>query len=118
MSDFLLSIEEKEPRFHSRLSAKAKHYPYSIWKSKRSPVFERKYVFRCEDDLDINTMKQAKNTWFFREPLSAIVTVSEDGKIKIEGASTSWVYDIEPDWTASGMVPQIEDHEIRLDLSK
>lgn len=54
-----LSIEEMQPRFHSRLSAKAKHYSYSIWKSKRSPVFERKYVFRCEDDLDIDAMKQA-----------------------------------------------------------
>ena len=68
--------------------------------------------------LPLNTMKQAKNTWFFREPLSAIVTVTEDGVLKIEGSSTSWVYDVEPDWTQSGMVPQIEDHEIRLDLSK
>lgn len=54
-----LSIAEMPPRFHSRLSAKAKHYSYSIWKSKRSPVFERKYVFRCEDTLDLAAMKQA-----------------------------------------------------------
>ena len=54
-----LSIEEMQPRFHSRLSAKAKHYSYSIWKGKRSPVFERKYVFRCEDDLNIEAMEQA-----------------------------------------------------------
>lgn len=58
-----LSIEEKEPRFHSRLSAKAKHYSYSIWKSKKAPVFERKYVFRCEDALDINAMKQAASAF-------------------------------------------------------
>lgn len=66
--------------------------------------------------LPLNTMKQAKNTWFFRDPLSAIVTVTEDGAIKIEGSRTSWVYDMEPDWTASGMIPLIEDHEIKLDL--
>lgn len=54
-----LSIEEMQPRFHSRLSAKAKHYSYTIWKSKHSPVFERKYVFRCEADLDVAAMKQA-----------------------------------------------------------
>lgn len=54
-----LSIEEMPPRFHSRLSAKAKHYSYSIWKSKKPPVFERKYVFRCEGDLDLAAMKQA-----------------------------------------------------------
>ena len=58
-----LSIEEKEPRFHSRLSAKAKHYSYSIWKSKKAPVFERKYVFRCEEELDIPAMKQAASAF-------------------------------------------------------
>jgi hypothetical protein len=66
--------------------------------------------------LPLNSMKQAKNTWFFREPLSAIVTVNENGEVKIEGSRTSWVYDIEPDWTESGMYPQISDHEITLDL--
>ncbi len=54
-----LSIEEMPPRFHSRLSARAKHYSYSIWKGKRSPVFERKYVFRCEEGLDVSGMKAA-----------------------------------------------------------
>lgn len=54
-----LSIEEMPPRFHSRLSAGAKHYSYTIWKSSRPPVFERKYVFRCGGDLDIAAMKQA-----------------------------------------------------------
>ena len=68
-------------------------------------------------DLPLNSMKQAKNTWFFREPLSAIVEVSEDGEISIEGSSTSWVYDIEPDWTESGMTPEIADRKIKLDLS-
>ena len=39
-----LSIAEMPLRFHSRLSAKAKHYSYSIWIGKRPPVFERKYT--------------------------------------------------------------------------
>lgn len=54
-----LSIAEMPPRFHSRLSAKAKHYSYAIWKAERPPVFERKYVFRCEETLDIAAMRQA-----------------------------------------------------------
>ena len=33
-----LSVAEMPPRFHSRLSAKAKHYSYSIWIGKHSPV--------------------------------------------------------------------------------
>ena len=67
-------------------------------------------------DLPINSMRQAKNTWFFREPLSALVTVHTDGTIKIEGSETSWVYDIEPDWTESGMYPKITNHEVKLNL--
>ena len=67
-------------------------------------------------NLPLNTMKQAKNTWFFTDPLSAIVTVSENGRIRIEGSTSSWVYGVEPDWTQSGMVPLIEDHDIQLDL--
>lgn len=54
-----LSIAEVSPRFHSRLSAQGKHYAYTIWKSKRPPVFERKYVFRCGEGLDTGAMKAA-----------------------------------------------------------
>lgn len=54
-----LSIAEMPPRFHSRLSAKGKHYSYTIWKSKRPPVFWRKYVFWCREGLDIAAMREA-----------------------------------------------------------
>ena len=54
-----VSIAEMPPRFHSRLSAKAKHYSYSIWIGKHSPVFERKYTFRCTETLDVQAMRQA-----------------------------------------------------------
>ena len=67
-------------------------------------------------ELPINSMKQAKNTWFFRDPLSAIVSVTENGEIHIEGAKSSWVYDVEPDWSESGMLPQISDQAICLNI--
>ena len=54
-----VSVAEMPPRFHSRLSAKAKHYSYSIWIGKHSPVFERKYTFRCTETLDVQAMRQA-----------------------------------------------------------
>lgn len=54
-----LSVAEMPSRFHSRLSAKAKHYSYSVWIGKRPPVFERKYTFRCAEKLNIPAMKQA-----------------------------------------------------------
>ena len=55
----VLSLEEVHPRFHSRLSAKAKTYEYTIWNSKRPPVFQRKYVFWCPKPLDVEKMRQA-----------------------------------------------------------
>ncbi len=54
-----LSIAEMPPRFHSRLSAKAKQYSYTIWKGKRPPVFWRKYAFWCRDRLDVAAMQTA-----------------------------------------------------------
>lgn len=55
----VLSIEEVDSRFHSRLSAKAKTYEYTIWHSTRPPVFARKYVFWCKESLDLEKMKVA-----------------------------------------------------------
>ena len=52
----VLSLEEAHPRFHSRLSAKAKIYEYTIWNSKSTPVFNRKYAFWCRNPLDTAKM--------------------------------------------------------------
>lgn len=55
----LLSLEVVHPRFHSRLSAKGKIYEYTIWNSKKPPVFHRKYVFWCEKPLNVTKMQEA-----------------------------------------------------------
>lgn len=39
----------------------------------------------------------AKNCAIFKDPLSAIVTVSSDGKIKVEGMETGYMYDVSPE---------------------
>ena len=41
-------------------------------------------------------LTMAKKTWFFRDPLSAVVTVGTDGTVEILGMESSWVYDINP----------------------
>ena len=38
----------------------------------------------------------APNTWFFKDPLSAVITVSEDGTFEIVGSKTEWHYGILP----------------------
>lgn len=48
-------------------------------------------------EKNINELSQAQNTYFFADPLSAVVKLSPDGGIKIEGAKTKWLYDVKPD---------------------
>ncbi len=40
---------------------------------------------------------QGQGTWFVKEPMSAIVTVSTDGHVTVEGCETEWVYGIAPE---------------------
>ena len=39
----------------------------------------------------------SNNSWYFKDPLSAIITIEENGKIIIDGMKTEWLYGIEPD---------------------
>ena len=55
----VLSLREVPPRFHARLSAKAKRYIYTIWTGDMPPVFYRKYSFWCKMPLDLAAMERA-----------------------------------------------------------
>ena len=55
----VLSVEEAEPRFHSRLNAVRKTYRYRIWTSPVHNVFERKYLYELGQDLDESAMEEA-----------------------------------------------------------
>jgi len=55
----VLSVEEVDDRFHSRLSAKKKTYVYRIHTSPISSVFERKFVYNYPNSLDVDAMKEA-----------------------------------------------------------
>ena len=44
----------------------------------------------------INNLTQAKNTWFFADPMSAIVTVSSSGRVEVQGMETTWLHGIIP----------------------
>jgi len=55
----VLSLEEAEPRFHARLSAKEKTYVYRVWNSAEPNVFERRYVYQLPATLDVEAMERA-----------------------------------------------------------
>ncbi len=51
------SVEEVQPRFHSRLNAVSKTYEYKI-ATQKPDVFIRKYVFATDRDFDIEAMQK------------------------------------------------------------
>ncbi len=55
----VLSCDEVDLRFHSRLNAKSKKYMYVIDNRSVHDVFLRNYAFRVEEKLNINIMKEA-----------------------------------------------------------
>ena len=55
----VLSVDEAPERFHSRLNAVKKTYEYRIWNDAAPCVFERKYVWRMAEPLDLAAMRKA-----------------------------------------------------------
>ncbi len=54
-----VSLREMPPRFHARLNCTGKTYVYRIWNSALPCVFERKYVWRIPEPLDVDAMRSA-----------------------------------------------------------
>lgn len=54
-----LELSIAEPRFHARLSCVGKTYIYRVQNSAVQNVFERKYMYRVSEALDIGAMQDA-----------------------------------------------------------
>ena len=67
-----------------------------------------------EEAVPLTTLSQAKNTWFFEEPLSALVEIS-DRHIEITGSSTDWKYSIAPVRKYDGMKTGITSRHISIE---
>lgn len=55
----ILNVCEAEERFHARLNARGKHYSYRIDNGSVAHIFDRKYVTRIDQELDVRRMRQA-----------------------------------------------------------
>ncbi len=55
----VLHVEQMDERFHARLNAKSKIYEYRIDCGEIASVFERRYLLRIEEPLNIDKMKEA-----------------------------------------------------------
>ena len=47
-------------------------------------------------DMKLNDLSQGRNNWATNDPLSAILTLDDDGNITIEGAKSDWMYGVQP----------------------
>ena len=55
----VLAVEQMPERFHARLNATAKLYEYRIDCGKVSNIFQRKYLYRIEEPLNLQKMQEA-----------------------------------------------------------
>ena len=55
----VISVEEVDPRFHSRFNAVEKTYCYRVWNSDHPCVFERRHVWQVQGNLDVDSMNKA-----------------------------------------------------------
>ncbi len=55
----VVAAEETSPRFHARLSARAKRYGYHIQNAPTENTFRRKYMYHVPQPLNLTAMEQA-----------------------------------------------------------
>ena len=58
-------------------------------------------------EKSLGSLKQGKNTWFFEDPLSAVITINEYGVITVDGCESKWAYDIVPESASGSTEPRI-----------
>ena len=126
----LLSINGHEHKDHFAVVDGVAYFDLNsttngFWEPRTDYHYDDTHTFRFTDydadgnpifteDFPLNKLRQGSNTWFFTTPISAIVTVTEDGKITIQGEQTEWLYGVEPYRYEDGIKTVIEDREIQL----
>lgn len=76
--------------------------------SRAKPHYTEEHTFTYTDfDKDGNPIGtrerpytelwQGNFTWFVKDPLNAIITITDDGTLKVDGSKSEWVYDIAPE---------------------
>lgn len=98
------------------------------WIAKGYPHYNDEHTFKVtEYDDDGNAIAKrdellkkpwmSPNTWYFEEPLSAIITIRENGHIAIDGMKTAWAYDVTPEADGiGGCETQISSKEFKLNF--
>lgn len=63
-----------------------------------------------KESIPLASLRMGRQSLFFEEPLSAVVTAFEDGRIEIQGSQTRWNFGICNTSLAEGVRPSISNH--------
>lgn len=95
-----------------------------LWQPVSEPHYEDSATFDfVEYDEEGNPQRSYKRpytdlrgsakTWYFKDPLSAVVTVTPDNEITIDGMETEWLFGIEPPRKHAQVMPRISSGVFR-----
>jgi len=99
----------------------------ACWKLNDKEHYEDSHTFKFYDfdekgeetvvyDMKLKDLEQGKNTWFVKEPLNAIITIEDDGTIKVDGCRTEWAYGVVPPFSFDGLKTEISDRCVKIAL--
>lgn len=77
------SLKDTGERFHARYNVKAKTYVYRINNSKFRSVFNRKYVYHTNEDLNIDEMRKAAEVLLGTHDFQSFTSIKPNTKSTI-----------------------------------
>lgn len=86
----MISVKDCADRFHARLNAREKTYCYRIWNSEAPCVFDRRYVYRLPEELDLAAMREASDHLLGEHDFSAFC-----GNPKMKKSTVRFIRSIE-----------------------
>lgn len=89
-----------------------------LWRGDAKPHYNYKHTFEktLYDEegnptrtvtSNLTEISMGDNTWFSADPLSAVITVSENGLIEIDGVESSWIYGVVPSDLKDSCEPRV-----------
>ena len=77
------SLTDAPPRFHARLSCTGKTYVYRVQNSPVPNVFERKFMYRIDEELDLEKMRSAAKLLLGEHDFSAFCSNKRMKKLAV-----------------------------------
>jgi tRNA pseudouridine38-40 synthase len=92
----VLSVEEADPEFHARFSARSKTYRYVIRNAPVARPFERLYVWHLSGRLDVDAMREAAGTVVGTHDFAAFQSVGTETPGSVRTMLRSDIVELEP----------------------